>query len=90
MLIGLLVLGGVQKFHNENLNELRSPSNDQPIFRAIMSKNRMNNLLKFYQFYGAAIRNAQTEDKLVPVSELWAMFFVRLQTFYILNGFNDS
>ena len=37
--IGLLVLGGVQRSQNENLNELWSTSNGRPIFRATMSKN---------------------------------------------------
>ena len=73
--IGLLILAGVQRSQNENLNELWSMSSGRPIFRATMSKNRMNSLLKFCRFDDASTRDTRMEtDKLAPIREFWTMF----------------
>ena len=73
--MGLLILAGVQRSQNENLNELWSMSSSRPIFRATMSKNRMNSLLKFCRFDDASTRDTRMEtDKLAPIREFWTMF----------------
>ncbi|CAF1038317.1 unnamed protein product [Didymodactylos carnosus] len=78
--IGLLILAGVQRSQKENLHELWSMNSGRSIFRATMSKNRMDSLLKFCRFDDAATRDTRMEvDKLAPISEFWAMFLARLQ-----------
>ncbi|CAF0842977.1 unnamed protein product [Didymodactylos carnosus] len=85
--IGLLILAGVQRSQNENLNELWSMNSGRSIFRATMSKNRMDSLLKFCRFDDATTRNTRMEvDKLALISEFWAMFSARLQICYIPGG----
>ena len=85
--IGLLILAGVQRSQNENLNELWSMNNGRPIFRATMSKNRMDTLLKFCRFDDASTWDTRMEvDKLAPISEFWAMFLAPLELCYIPGG----
>jgi hypothetical protein len=82
--IGLLMLGGVQRSQNEHLDELWSINNGRPIFRATLSKNRMNSLLRFCRFDDAATRNARLEaDKLAAISEFWTLFLAQLQVGYV-------
>ena len=85
--IGLLILGGVQRSQNEDLNELWSMNNGRPIFRATMSKNRMNSLLRFCRFDDRVTRATRMQDnRLAPISDLWEMFLARLQICYIPGG----
>ena len=86
-LIGLLILGGVQRSQNEDLKELWSMNNGRPIFRATMSKNRMSSLLRFCRFDDLVTRPTRMQaNKLAPIKDLWEMFLARLQIYYIPGG----
>ena len=50
VLIGLLILGGVQRSKHEHLSELWSAGNGRPMFRATTSKNCIGSLLRFCRF----------------------------------------
>ena len=85
--IGLLILGGVHRSKNENLSELWSMVNGRPIFRATMSKNRMDSLLRFCRFDDLLTRDERMkEDKLAPIRELWTMLLAQLEQCYSPGG----
>ena len=85
--IGLLILGGVQRSKNEHLRELWSPANGRPIFRATMSKNRIDSLLRFCRFDDLLTREVRKkDDRLAPISELWTMLLAQLERCYIPGG----
>ena len=85
--IGLLVLGGVYRSCNEHLDELWSINNGRPIFRATMSKNRMNSLLRFCRFDDKATRDARIQvGKLAPINEFWTLFLAQLEICYVPGG----
>lgn len=85
--IGLLILAGVHRSKNENLNELWSMVNGQPIFRATMTETRFKALLRFCRFDNVQTRNERvSEDKLAPIRDLWTMFLARLRVCYIPGG----
>ena len=82
--IGLLILAGVHRSKNEDLNDLWSIINGRPIFRATMSKNRFKSFLQFCRFDNKTTReNRLKEDKLAAIRDLWMMFLAQLRICYI-------
>ncbi|CAM4802175.1 unnamed protein product [Rotaria magnacalcarata] len=85
--IGILILAGVHRSKNEDLDELWSMINGGPIFRATMSKNRFKSLLRFCRFDNVSTRDQRLkEDKLAPIRDSWVMFLAQLQICYMPDG----
>ncbi|CAF4896057.1 unnamed protein product [Rotaria socialis] len=81
--IGILILAGVHRSKNADLNDLWSTINERPIFRATMAKNRFKSLLRFCRFDNIATREQRLKgNKLAPIRELWLMFLAQLRICY--------
>ncbi|CAF1078567.1 unnamed protein product [Rotaria sordida] len=81
--IGILILAGVHRSKNEDLDDLWSTTNGRPIFRATMAKNRFKSLLRFCRFDTLTTRDQRLkEDKLAPIRDLWVMFLAQLRIRY--------
>ena len=77
--IGILILAGVHRSKNENLDDIWSTINGRPIFRATMTKNRFKSLLRFCRFDNKITRDQRLkEDKLASIRDLWIMFLAQL------------
>ena len=82
-MIGLLIIAGVWRSSGECLDELWSVKDGRPIFRAVMSLQRFNELLRYCRFDNQAAREARVaEDKLAAIREFWEMFLATLPPVY--------
>lgn len=67
--LGLLILAGVYKSHNESTESLWSEENGRHIFRATMSLKRFKELSRVLRFDDRNRR--RKSDKLAPIQDLW-------------------
>ncbi len=74
-LIGLLILAGVYGASLESLKEMWSVKSGRPVFKATMSRNRFESILRFMRFDDKSTRAERAKnDKLAPIREIWQMF----------------
>lgn len=82
-MIGLLIMAGVWRSAGECLDELWSAKDGRPIFRAVMSLQRFNELLRYCRFDNQETRQQRVaEDKLAPIRDFWEMFLSTLPPVY--------
>ncbi|XP_039956871.1 piggyBac transposable element-derived protein 4-like [Bactrocera tryoni] len=84
--IGLQILAGVYKSHNESLIHLWDENNGRPIFRATMSLERLMNTSRCLRFDSAADRDERRQrDKLAPIRNIWDQWNRQLRSYYHLH-----
>lgn len=74
--IGLLILAGVLKSHNELAVSLWDSEMGRAIFRATMSLNKFKQILRFDDKRSRAVR--REHDKLAPIRQMWEDWVKRL------------
>ncbi|XP_029651769.1 piggyBac transposable element-derived protein 4-like [Octopus sinensis] len=78
--IGLIILIGVYGSKHENVTQLWSQEDGRSIFNKIMSRGRFQQILQVLHFDDAsARRKKRSDDKLVPIREVFQMWNQNLQ-----------
>ena len=80
--IGLLLHAGREKSGYRTLQEQWAPESS-PIFRSVLSLNRMRDILRFMRFDNKITRSQrQSQDKFAAFRDVWSMFAQQLPKFY--------
>lgn len=86
-LIGILIYAGVHKNWDERLDELYRLDN-RPFYRAAMSLQRVQQLLRFLRFDNYQTRAERLkEDKLAAFRDVWNMFLANIKGPYKPSSF---
>lgn len=81
--VGLLILAGDYKSHNEGLTNLWNVEDGRPIFNKTMSRNRFTIISQCLRFDNAeARRKNRDSDKLSPIRTLLELWIPTLQDSY--------
>lgn len=82
--IGLLILAGVYRGHNEAVVALWNEKDGRDIFRKSMARQRFTSLSRCLRFDDAASRRQRRNtDKLAPIREAFDMWVTTLQDWYM-------
>ena len=82
--VGLLILAGVNYSAHEALEELWSPKTGRPIFRATMSLNSFNVILRYMRCDNKrTMSERRAQDKLAAFRDVWTMINAQFPKFYI-------
>lgn len=82
--IGLLILAGVYKAHNEGITNLWNLEDGRPIFNQTMSRNRFTTISQCLRFDNAeARRRNRDSDKLTPIRTFFELWLPTLQDAYL-------
>ena len=85
--IGLLILAGVYKAHNEGITHLWNKEDGRPIFNKSMSRNRFTQLSRCLRFDDAEQRRKnRSPDKLSPIRDVFDAWESTLQDAYVAGG----
>lgn len=84
--VGLLLLAGVFKAHNEAIMSLWNLEDGRPIFNKSMPRNRFSQICQCLRFDDAASRrHVARTDKLAPIRDLFETWVGNLQACFVPN-----
>jgi len=84
--LGLLILAGVMKGHNESVMSLWNEENGRAIFNQSMARNRFTAISRCIRFDDAAARRrTRSTDKLAPIRDVFELWVKSFQDCYIPN-----
>lgn len=82
--VGLLILAGVYKAHNEGITNLWNVKDGRPIFNKTMSRNRFTAISQCLRFDNAEARRRNRDpDKISPIRTFFELWLPTLQDAYI-------
>src|SRR5690606_111095 len=82
--LGLLLQAGVEKSWDRPTDELFNCVESNPIYRAVMSRDRFKNILRYIRFDDKRTRPHRLEtDKIAAIRYIWELFLTNARSMFV-------